>query len=404
MFSALILAAALVQPIPRLEDAGRWESTDTNLCRVSTFRERLEVDVAACGGDGAVRVSLATPAPVPAGADLHFKIMRPKFQTLFLRAVVRDGDGQEFAVWTEGQYHLAKSNAFGGQFRPDIVLMQGGEWRATARLSALARGNCTPIGKARLPAKGELAFVGLEFQTELKAAEPGNKVWLRDFAFSDASYANSKFYYSFGGRQCYGELDGDPKFSGLDVQAKTWGPKHVLEWELCDKFDGRPFLQGERVTEFPDWRCEELQRFHMEFHRRFAERYDKDPRLAFVETGFGLWAEYHIYDGPCVIGKTFPSHEFQAQFLPKMDEWFQDTPWMFSIDASDSKYAPFHKQKALLDLTLEELRKFHPAFDRDVFDDLSMISCVEKRDIPGAPAPGRVQQAIDSARAKLGKR
>ena len=253
MFSALILAAALVQPIPRLEDAGRWESTDTNLCRVSTFRERLEVDVAACGGDGAVRVSLATPAPVPAGADLHFKIMRPKFQTLFLRAVVRDGDGQEFAVWTEGQYHLAKSNAFGGQFRPDIVLMQGGEWRATARLSALARGNCTPIGKARLPAKGELAFVGLEFQTELKAAEPGNKVWLRDFAFSDASYANSKFYYSFGGRQCYGELDGDPKFSGLDVQAKTWGPKHVLEWELCDKFDGRPFLQGERVTEFPDW-------------------------------------------------------------------------------------------------------------------------------------------------------
>ena len=63
-----------------------------------------------------------------------------------------------------------------------------------------------------------------------------------------------------------------------------------------------------------------------------------------------------------------------------------------------------NERKALLDLTLEELRKFHPAFDRDVFDDLSMISCVEKRDIPGAPAPGRVQQAIDSAREKLGKR
>ncbi len=62
-----------------------------------------------------------------------------------------------------------------------------------------------------------------------------------------------------------------------------------------------------------------------------------------------------------------------------------------------------NERKALLDLTLEELRKFHPAFDRDVFDDLSMISCVEKRDIPGAPAPGRVQQAIDSAREKLGK-
>ena len=124
-------------------------------------------------------------------------------------------------------------------------------------------------------------------------------------------------------------------------------PDYIKSWPGYEATNAKS--EG-RNTEFPDWRCEELQRFHMEFHRRFAERYDKGPRLAFVETGFGLWAEYHIYDGPCVIGKTFPSHDFQAQFLPKMDEWFKDTPWMFSIDASDSKYAPFHKQKALLDL------------------------------------------------------
>jgi hypothetical protein len=124
-------------------------------------------------------------------------------------------------------------------------------------------------------------------------------------------------------------------------------PDYIKSWPGYEATNSKS--EG-RKTEFPDWRCEELQRFHMEFHRRFAERYDKDPRLAFVETGFGLWAEYHIYDGPCVIGKTFPSHDFQAQFLPKMDEWFKDTPWMFSIDASDSKYAPFHKQKELLNL------------------------------------------------------
>ena len=124
-------------------------------------------------------------------------------------------------------------------------------------------------------------------------------------------------------------------------------PDYIKSWPGYEATNAKS--EG-RNTEFPDWRCEELQRFHMEFHRRFAERYDKETRLAFVETGFGLWAEYHIYDGPCVIGKTFPSHDFQAQFLPKMDEWFQDTPWMFSIDASDSKYAPFRKQKELLDL------------------------------------------------------
>ena len=124
-------------------------------------------------------------------------------------------------------------------------------------------------------------------------------------------------------------------------------PDYIKSWPGYEATNGKS--EG-RNTEFPDWRCEELQRFHMEFHRLFAQRYDKDPRLAFVEIGFGLWAEYHIYDGPCIIGQTFPSHEFQAAFLPKMDEWFQDTPWLFSIDASDSKYAPFHTQKDLLDL------------------------------------------------------
>ena len=124
-------------------------------------------------------------------------------------------------------------------------------------------------------------------------------------------------------------------------------PDYIKSWPGYEATNAK---SERRNTEFPDWRCEELQRFHMEFHRRFAERYDTDPRLAFVETGFGLWAEYHIYDGPCIIGQTFPSHDFQAQFLPKMDEWFQDTPWLISIDAADSKYAPFHKQKGLLDL------------------------------------------------------
>ncbi len=61
------------------------------------------------------------------------------------------------------------------------------------------------------------------------------------------------------------------------------------------------------------------------------------------------------------------------------------------------------ENKALLDLSLSELKQFHPSFEQDVFEDLSMISCVEKRRIPGAPAPDMVQQAIDSALKKLQK-
>lgn len=124
-------------------------------------------------------------------------------------------------------------------------------------------------------------------------------------------------------------------------------PDYIKAWPGYEATNAKS--EG-RNTEFPDWRCEELQRFHLEFHRRFAERYDTDPRLAFVETGFGLWAEYHIYDGPFVIGRTFPSKEFQSEFLPRMDEWFQHTPWLISIDASDGKYGPFTQQPELKDL------------------------------------------------------
>ena len=62
-----------------------------------------------------------------------------------------------------------------------------------------------------------------------------------------------------------------------------------------------------------------------------------------------------------------------------------------------------NEDKALLDLSLEELKEFHPAFGQDVFDDLSMKACVEKRRIPGAPAPEMVQRAIDKAREALEK-
>ena len=60
-----------------------------------------------------------------------------------------------------------------------------------------------------------------------------------------------------------------------------------------------------------------------------------------------------------------------------------------------------NENKALLDLTLDELKTFHSAFEADVFDDLSMIACVEKRRINGAPAPDMVQMSINYARKLL---
>ncbi|EMI43593.1 hypothetical protein [Rhodopirellula sp. SWK7] len=128
---------------------------------------------------------------------------------------------------------------------------------------------------------------------------------------------------------------------------KTTVPEFIRErpdyQETVAKSEGKK-------THFCDWSNEALQQFTLDFYQRFADRYDGDPRLAYLETGFGLWAEYHIYDGPKKLGVTFPSKPFQDRFLRHLDSCFTSVPWMVSIDASDSRYSPIEGDAELLSL------------------------------------------------------
>ena len=109
-------------------------------------------------------------------------------------------------------------------------------------------------------------------------------------------------------------------------------------------------LSERKRTGFPDWSHPELRRFILEFYERFAEKYDHDPRLAFMQTGFGLWSEYHIYDGPMKLGQTFPSLEFQREFVEHLSRSFKRTPWMISVDAAGD-HAPYANDQKLLALS-----------------------------------------------------
>lgn len=114
--------------------------------------------------------------------------------------------------------------------------------------------------------------------------------------------------------------------------------------EIIAKSEGRD-------TAFCDWSHPALKAFTLDFYTKFAERYDKDPRLAFVQVGFGLWAEYHIYDGPMELGKTFPDKAFQAEFFRHLADVFKHTPWSISIDAAEAERTPFAEQPDLLALS-----------------------------------------------------
>ena len=52
------------------------------------------------------------------------------------------------------------------------------------------------------------------------------------------------------------------------------------------------------------------------------------------------------------------------------------------------------EEKALLDLTLPELKGFHEAFEQDVYEAISLNACVKLRSVPGGPAPEAVEKSI----------
>jgi len=59
------------------------------------------------------------------------------------------------------------------------------------------------------------------------------------------------------------------------------------------------------------------------------------------------------------------------------------------------------ENKAILDLTLDELKSFSELFEQDVFAACSMKACVSLRDVPGGPAPARVAASIEAGQAWL---
>jgi len=59
------------------------------------------------------------------------------------------------------------------------------------------------------------------------------------------------------------------------------------------------------------------------------------------------------------------------------------------------------KKCALQDLTLEELRALDSAFESDFYECLTLAAVLAVHDVAGGTAPGRVRQAIKSARTKI---
>ncbi|MBO7106174.1 MAG: DUF4832 domain-containing protein [Fibrobacter sp.] len=131
------------------------------------------------------------------------------------------------------------------------------------------------------------------------------------------------------------------------VVGATAVPKYIKEMDGYN--ESKNDVDGDGVTYYANWGFDELQWFYKQFYADFAAKYDNDPRIAFVQVGFGHWAEYHIY-GTTITDSNFASKDYQTEFLKHVDKQFKETPWSISIDAADDEYTPIVASKDLMKL------------------------------------------------------
>lgn len=157
--------------------------------------------------------------------------------------------------------------------------------------------------------------------------------WLSDVA-SRKHQAVVRFRYEYPGER---SVDGQPGTTAVPAYIKA----------LSD-YKETFFENEDGPTWYADWTNEELQWFTKQFYADFNAVYRDDPRIAFVEVGFGHWSEYHIFGTPLQPGVNFPSDAYQKEFLTYLAGAL-DIPWLISIDAAES--SPVVGDASLMSLT-----------------------------------------------------
>lgn len=110
-------------------------------------------------------------------------------------------------------------------------------------------------------------------------------------------------------------------------------------------------LSSGETVHYPDWSSAALMAFHKRFYTDLARRYDGDSRVAFFQSGFGHWAEYHTSGTRVALGTNFPTKDFQAEFLQHVEPLFVQTPLSFGINSASATYSPVTERAELAALS-----------------------------------------------------
>lgn len=215
------------------------------------------------------------------------------------------------------------------------------------------------------------AFVPVPLQSRIDAVQPmtGIVLWNNNSAGLQALGADVQLEFAYLRYSDVVNVQDVYDWSAVDARLASAAARgHQMILRFFDTYPGQTAIsipayvanapgydlsyhsvEGQQ-TFVPDWRSTLLQDFILQFYTRFAQRYDDDPRLAFLQVGFGSYAEYHLWDGPLTLGRSFPSKAFQTTFLQHLGTTFAQTAWSVSIDAASNTYSPFRTTPVLSQL------------------------------------------------------
>ena len=239
---------------------------------------------------------------------------------------------------------------------------------------------CDPAGK-NLPPELDDSFSPVRIQSQVTAVQPGTGLvlWSENASSRHAAYGKSislEYAYCLPSEVVTGKDNGVIRYNWSSFnkwlrEVASRGHQAVVrfryEYPGDRSVDGNPgttavpgyikaldgynetFYENEDgPTWYADWTNPELQWFTKQFYADFNAAYKDDPRIAFVEVGFGHWSEYHIYGTPLQPGVNFPSDAYQKEFLTCLASVLE-IPWLISIDAADS--SPVVGDASLMALT-----------------------------------------------------
>ena len=247
-------------------------------------------------------------------------------------------------------------------------------------LAMAAVAACEPAGK-NLPAELDESYAPVSISAKVDAVQPGTGLvlWSENASERNAAYGKSislEYAYCLPCQVVKGKVDGKIQYDWRpfnqwlsDVASRKHQAVVRFRYEYPGErsVDGKPgttavpdytkvlpdyhetyFENEDGPTWYADWTNAELQWFTKQFYADFNAAYRDDPRIAFVEVGFGHWSEYHIFGTPLQPGVNFPSDAYQKEFLTYLAGEL-DIPWLISIDAAES--SPVVGDASLMALT-----------------------------------------------------